>query len=166
MAKTSLLVRILRFGAWWYFVSGIICFIVGLGFAASTAIFLARSNSTAGKVVRFEEQENSDHDGVNYAPVFSFVANDGKLYTIQSGVATNPPGFEEGQNVSVLYIKGNPGSARLNSFWQLWFVTVICCSIGIVFALISSLVLYFTQKYVKKSVSSAPPPLATQSQAN
>ena len=151
MAKTSLLVRILRFGGWWFLIAGLITFAVGLGFAAWTSAFLARSTSTTGKVVHLDEQIDSENNSVNYAAVFSFVAEDGKPYTIRSGVATNPPGFEEGQDVSVLYIKSNPANAKLNAFWQLWFATVLCCALGVFHILFGALLLYFTRKYVKKS---------------
>jgi Protein of unknown function (DUF3592) len=166
MAKTSLIVRILRFVGWWLLVGGLTTFVIGLGFAVSTTIFLARSGSTTGRVIRFEEQVDSENQSVNYAPVFTFSADDGKTYTFRSGVATNPPEFDEGQNVSVLYIKGNPTDARINAFWQLWFVTVICCALGFFHTLIGFLFLFFTRKYVKKGAPSVPPPIVAQSQLN
>ena len=71
---------------------------------------------------------------VNSAPTFTFKAVNGAAYSVTSGVASNPPSFEVGERVRIRYIRSNPKSAEIDSFWQLWFVAVVCSGLGIFFA--------------------------------
>ena len=106
---------------------------IGAGWAIYVEIFLHRSVAADGSVVGLVPVQNQDDGQMNYAPTFTFTAADGKLYTLTSGTASNPPGFTVGQPVKVLYIKGDPSGAKLDTFWQLWFIPVVFESLGVVF---------------------------------
>jgi Protein of unknown function (DUF3592) len=124
--------------------TGALCLVVGAGFAIETATFILRATHAAATVVRLDEQ--TDNDGnLNYAPVFAYTASDQRQYTVRSIVATNPPGFEIGESISVLYLPSNPAHARISSFWQLWFVAFILGVIGIAHGLIGGCLAWFTR---------------------
>ncbi len=120
----SILVR-----AWLY--GGVASLAVGCGFGVYTTIWLHRSTVTKGTIISLLPVSNRENNTTNYAPVFAFTAKDGQTYKVTSGVATNPPGFEIGQHVSVLYILAKPDSAKLDSFWQLWFVSIVVVGLGL-----------------------------------
>ena len=124
--------------------SGAVCLVVGAGFAIETTAFVLRATHTSATIMRFEEQTNDDGD-VNYAPVFTYTASDRKQYTVRSIVATNPPGFEIGESIKVLYLPSNPAGARISSFWQLWFVTFSLGVTGIALGLIGACLAWFTR---------------------
>jgi len=93
-----LLVRVRRRAARSLLVPGLACALVGLGFAISNAEFISTSVETSGQIARL------------VPIVFTFRAANGLVYTITSKTAsTNPPQFDVGESVRVLY---NP-DARL-----------------------------------------------------
>jgi hypothetical protein len=153
MAKAGFRRRVLRFLRWWLLVGGLSAIAVGAGFAAYTGIFLLRSVATKGTIVRLEPVPDEENGGVNYAPVFSFRSEDGQIHTIQSGVASSPPGFDEGDVVRVLYVKSNPDSAKIDSFLQLWSVATICCGLGLLFGVPGYLLFRNEQKRKRRALA-------------
>lgn len=73
----------------------------------------------------------TDDDGVFYAPVFNFVVPHGRTYTIASYTGSNPPDFKIGKRVNVLYEKGNPENAKINSVGQLWLIEIVFGIMGL-----------------------------------
>lgn len=127
--------------------------VVGSGFAIETTIFILRSKHATASIVRLEEQ--TDNDGnVNYAPVFTFTASNSRQYTVRSIVATNPPGFEVGESADILYVPSKPSGARIASFWQMWFVSVLLGIIGVVNGFVGACFAYFARE--RKSVQAVP----------
>jgi Protein of unknown function (DUF3592) len=153
MKKPGVLLKLLRFLSWYLLIGGSAVFVVGLGFAAETAIFLIRSTAVTGAIIRFEPIEDHEDGTINYAPVFSFKAEDEKTYTVQSGVATNPPAFEEGQRVQVLYLPSNPSGARIASFFQLWFVSFVCSGLGVFFGVPGYLLVRLDRRRRRRAVN-------------
>ncbi|WP_058189076.1 DUF3592 domain-containing protein [Terracidiphilus gabretensis] len=135
---------------------GCCLFLVGIGFGVYTRIFIAQSIATTGKVIRLEAQTDSENHTVNYAPVFSFVAEDGKNYTVHASAASNPPEFEEGQGVNVRYIPSNPMRASIDSGTQLWLNSLVFGVVGAVFALIGYLLLRHMQRHRNRVVQDVP----------
>ena len=128
-----LIKTIVRFGCRAWLVCGLCCLAVGLGFGVYNAIFLIRAVSAKGTIVGLNPVTNQEDGALNYAPVFKFIAEDGRTYTVTASFATNPPSFTVGQDIRVLYIKTNPAGAKLGYFWQLWFVAILCAGLGIFF---------------------------------
>ena len=123
------------FGTIWLII-GLIAIAVGAGFAIHTQLFLSSSIAATGIVQSLVEQPGQQNMSSSYAPVFTFTAQDTQTYTITSHIASNPPGYTVGQQVKVLYQANDPSAARLDSFFQLWFVPLICSGIGVPFSLI------------------------------
>jgi hypothetical protein len=148
--------RLLWRGSRWLLFGGLCALAVGVGFAVNTSLFLLRSVAADGTIVRLDAVPDQENGSLNYAPVFAFTAQDGQTYTVRSGVASNPPEFTEGQAVSVLYIRTNPGGAKVASFLQLWFVALLCSGLGLFFSGPGYLLLRYERRHRRQAVSFAP----------
>jgi hypothetical protein len=126
-----LIMRILWVFCRAWLLGGLGAIAVGLGFGIYNIVFLSRSVSAMGTVERLTPVVDQDDGTINYAPVFTFTAQDGHLYTVTEALASNPPGFTVGQVVRVLYLKTNPAGAKLGYFWELWFDTILCAGLGL-----------------------------------
>ncbi len=129
-----------------WLVCGLGALATGCGFAIYRSVWLFRAVSTKGTIVSVSEIPNPQDNAVNYAPTFTFKAADGGTYAVTSGVATNPPSFEVGEEVRIRYIRSNPRSAEIDSFWQLWLVPVVCGGLGIFFAGAGYLLLQYERR--------------------
>ena len=81
-------------------------------------------------VVSLLPQPQEEDGSIDFAPVFRFVAQDGRAFTVKSDVASKPPEFVIGQAVPVVYQVKHPDEARIQSFLQLWFQPVMFGSVG------------------------------------
>jgi len=150
MAQRSILWQIVRFIRIVLLVSTSCCVVLCIGFAIYTAVFLGTAQKATGKVVQLNERYNSSAEAVEYAPVFSFAAQDGKTYTVSSSTASNPSGFAVGDSVTVLYSKSNPEGARIASFLQLWLVPMVLAIIGVVHGLIAGFLFFLERRKNRK----------------
>ena len=66
-----------------------------------------------------------------YIPVFEYRLPEGRPLYYRSPVASNPPAYDVGQTVVMLYLPKNPAKVKVNSFTGLWLVTVICAVLGV-----------------------------------
>lgn len=94
--------------------------------------------------------EDRENDTTNYAPVFEFVAADGRTYTVTSGTASNPPAYGTGEIVRVLYLPHSPTHARLKGVMQLWLFPLISGPLGAFYALIGGVLLWFDRRYQRR----------------
>jgi len=98
------------FGGWFMVFLSSPLLISSLVIFVRTELFLHRSISAGGNVIRLV----ADHgETVHYAPVFEYTAQDGRAFTIQSTAYSAPPEFGVGEKVRVLYDKDHPESARI-----------------------------------------------------
>jgi len=100
----------------------------------STSSFIERATETKGTVIDLVASRSSD--STSYYPVVVFEDASGRQIKFQSGSGSNPPSFNRGERVSVLYEPAAPESARINSFFSLWGVAVIVGGMGLVFGLV------------------------------
>ena len=147
--------RLIRFAGRVWLGGGIACLLLSVGFSIYTRIFISNAERSSGTILRLVPIADKEDGAVNYAPVFTFAADDGKIYTITSDTSTNPPEFEVGQSVPVLYSKGNPAGAKLSSFGQLWIDTVVSASLGAVFTTLGGFFVW-TELRSKRFTSAVP----------
>jgi hypothetical protein len=82
-------------------------------YAFSNDLALSRSGqSTTGIVVSLHESYSEDRSCCVYTPVVEF-DHSGQTYTFQSSLATSPPRYQVGEQVSVLYHPDNPELADI-----------------------------------------------------
>jgi hypothetical protein len=144
MNETPLRRRILQILHWSLLIPGLMVFCVGIAYAIYIEVFIQRSITTNGTIVRL--QVDSQGGRTDYAPVFSFVAEDRSSYTVISGTESNPPAFTVGQPVRVIYLENNPATARLDTFLDLWFFPSVSCGLGFLFAAASFLLRLVEQR--------------------
>ena len=95
-----------------------------------TIVFLRTARRAPGRVVRHEPSSNSDGQRM-FIPVFEYRLPEGRPLYYRSPVASNPPAYDVGQTVEMLYLPKNPARVKVNSFTGLWLVTAICAVLGV-----------------------------------
>tara|TARA_B100000809_G_C15037492_1_gene494299 strand:+ start:388 stop:1086 length:699 start_codon:yes stop_codon:yes gene_type:complete len=99
--------------------------------ALNTSNFLKAATAGAGEVIDLVE---SVSDGsTTYAPVVRFATSNGQEYEFKSNTSSNPPSYNIGESVEVLYIHSSPSDAKINGFFSLWGVSIISGILGAVF---------------------------------
>jgi hypothetical protein len=110
--------------------------VVAAALGWQTESFIRSSLAVDGTVVELYAHRPG-HGSDTYAPVFTYTADDGQTYRVTSRISSNPPAFAPGQHVRVLFLKGQPGTARIGSFKQLWTAAFTCGIVGAVFSCVS-----------------------------
>ncbi|MFD5737851.1 DUF3592 domain-containing protein [Streptomyces sioyaensis] len=112
---------------------GAIFLVLGLVMAGVSASFLSDAKRTRGSVVALEWREDDhgeDRTPVAY-PVVEFTSADGMPRQFQSSTGSNPPSYEKGERVEVLYRADSPKDARINGFASLWLLPLIFGGTGL-----------------------------------
>ncbi len=76
-------------------------------------------NRAEATVAELERVKSSDSSGQTWRPVFALPV-EGKVYTIRSSSSSNPPAYQVGEKVEMLYPAENPQEAVTNTFWGLY----------------------------------------------
>ncbi len=122
---------------------------LALFFWLRTRAFLGTAEKAQGTVIRMVYTRDSDGGG-GYSPVYSFRTISGQTIEIHDNMSSNPPQFKEGQIIDVLYDPQNPNKARINKWFNLYFVPLLLGFLGLIFGgvgiaiLASSLFKYFS----------------------
>lgn len=94
-------------------------------YAAYTSWALEQNGKvTTGIVVEMEDSSDGDGGCCVYSPVIEFEAN-GQTWTIESNNASDPPAYEVGDEVSILYDPANPETAQINKWTERWLMPAI-----------------------------------------
>ena len=80
----------------------------------------------------------------SFYPRFTFSLSDGTGVEIASNVGTNPPDFEVGQQVPVVYEASNPRTAKIATTFQIYGFSIV---VGIVLIAFGFLARFLRQKY-------------------
>jgi hypothetical protein len=115
---------------------GALLLVIGLFFFLRTRNFLGKALMAKGTVVQMVYRQNSSADsnsGGGYAPVYQFETAEKQRVVKQDGLATNPPRYEVGQTIDILYDPGNPQKAYVNRWMNLYFVPALLGGLGLIF---------------------------------
>ncbi len=104
---------------------------VGLAAAISDWRFAKDAVRAQGFVTGFANSRSSD--STTYAPIVIYRDRTGTIYRFRGKVASNPPAFDMQESVDVLYRPERPGAARIDSFGQRHFLSLIFGGFGLVF---------------------------------
>ena len=121
---------------------GGLLFAIGAFLFIRTRLFLGRAQEVKGTVIRMVYSHSSDGGG-GYSPVYQFRTIEGQVIEKQDHLSTNPPMFQEGQQIDVLYDPANPQGARIKKFWSLYFASILLSGMGIIFGGIGIVLLIF-----------------------
>ncbi|MER5257052.1 DUF3592 domain-containing protein [Streptomyces sp. NPDC002855] len=121
---------------------GALFLVVGLVLAGKSVAFQSDAERAPGTVVALEWRNDSsgasrkqrENDEPAAYPVVEFTSADGTPRTFRSSTGTNPPAYEEGEKVEVLYRADSPEDARIKGFASLWLLPLIFGGIGLVMA--------------------------------
>jgi len=115
----------------------------GAVFTYAQFSFLGRSIRTRGTVVDIVwESIAEDGETSTYGfPVIEFKDPQGSSIIYARGRAgSNPPDFQVGDMVDILYDPTKPQYVQIDTFWDFWEGTIIAFVLGIAFILVSLLV--------------------------
>jgi len=128
-----------------FFLIGLVLLVAGLLSYNFTQKFITNSEVTTGTVIDLvrgtSDSDNSGTVTYIYYPVVQFKTNNGSVIEFKSSVGSNPPSARKGDQVQVRYPEQDPYKARIDSFMQLWFVSIIVGGLGVVFAGIGRMML-------------------------
>ncbi|MBM3617485.1 MAG: DUF3592 domain-containing protein [Alphaproteobacteria bacterium] len=125
--------------------AGVIFLLVGfaLGFLtwylyADTRTFLETAVTAQGEVVsfdrRFDATSRNRDRGDTYYPVLAFTASNGTKVRFTANQGSNPPAYQVGEHVEVLYDAINPQNARMGGFAGLWLGIIASGVMAVIFA--------------------------------
>jgi hypothetical protein len=80
--------------------------------------------TTTGTVVDLNESSDPEGSCCTYSPVIEFTVN-GKPYIFTGDNATNPPAYQVGEEVEILYDPANPDTAQINKWTERWLMPII-----------------------------------------
>lgn len=104
----------------------------------NTRQFLQSARHAEGEVIQLVESRSSNSSSYTYAPRVTFVDDAGENHVFTSGTSSNPPSYDVGERVDVLYEAGKASSAKLNGTFSLWGGAIILGIMGGVFTLIGA----------------------------
>ena len=109
--------------------------LIGVFLFIRTRIFIGKAQEAKGTVIQmvYSRTSSSSGSGGGYAPVYQFRTLDGQTIMIHDSLSSNPPRFQVGQEIDVLYESGNPQKARINKWMNLYFVPVLLGGMGLIF---------------------------------
>lgn len=127
----------------------VIFLLVGIGLLATatrhglhTRVFLDKAREAAGEVVALEEEPAMEAgDSRTYRPVVSYATGSGQRVRFSSMAHSNPPEYELGASVRVLYDPERPHEARIRSFTELWMPLLLLGGLGGIFTALGAAIL-------------------------
>lgn len=101
--------------------------------------FEATASKAEGTVVELALRESRDSDGRRgdtYCPVVRYRTAAGREIEFVSRTCSQPPAYDVGERVRVLYRPDKPYGASLDGFAERWLGTLVLGGIGLIFSLI------------------------------
>ena len=97
--------------------------------------------TTTGTVVRLEESDSAEGGCCVYSPVIEFTASDDQKYTFEGGNASDPPAYDVGEMVNIIYDPKEPDTAQINKWTERWLFPILIIPAMTLTALIVNIVL-------------------------
>lgn len=132
-------------------------FVVGLGLLAGTGYlthsqyqFIQRSIKTTGTVVELETSTSRDSDSgrlkTYYHPIVEFQTSTSNTVRFRGDVGSHPSSYDQGEHVPVRYLPNQPQAAKLDTFFQLWFLPIILGFMGSLCTVLCGFFLWMARK--------------------
>jgi len=120
---------------------GVVMWILAMLIEVRTVALHLSAQKAQGGVA--ENRESTDSDSTFYYPVVEFSTPDGQRHRFISSVGSSPPSFEVGQRVPVLYRKGTPEDASIDTFGEQHGAALFWSTFGLFFILPGAIPAYF-----------------------
>src|SRR5262245_19726332 len=119
----------------WIAIVTAIFFLVGLAMLVKTVSVvndrrheIATATRRDGVVIDLIASHDSESE--TYHPRVRFMTANGEAVEFTGSVGSDPPGFDIGEQVTVLYDAANPNDSRIDAFFQLWFAPLMLGVLG------------------------------------
>ena len=96
--------------------------------------FLSRAETVTGTVVDLDLSSDADNTNT-YCPVVEFTTKAGEPVRYYGSVCSNPPSYDIGAQVEVLYDPQDITSVQMTGFWGNYTGAVVLSCIGVPFLL-------------------------------
>lgn len=119
-----------------FFSIGIVLLAVAFLIYNGTASFRREALSAPGTVIDLTLERSSTSSGSSsssYYPIVEFRTEGGETIRFRGSTGSNPPSFRKGQQVTIRYRPGEPYTAKIDTFGQMWLGVIITGSIGVPF---------------------------------
>lgn len=103
---------------------GLVMLLLASYFYSAERNFVKHGIRTEGTVSELDADRDSDGD-LHYYPIVTFTTLQGQTVTFRSRTGSNPPAYEVGERIGVVYDPANPQGARHTGWFSLWGVTFI-----------------------------------------
>jgi len=115
-----------------YLTLGLGCIVICIFVSFSTFSFLENASSANGKVVELIKKHSSKS---SLYPKIEFKDLNGNsiVFTSNFGISPSINTYQKGDVVKVLYQSDLPDSAKVNSFFSLWGISLLLFIVGSVF---------------------------------
>src|SRR3972149_9257876 len=117
--------------------------LIGVVLFIRTRTYISQAQRVKGTVIKMVY---STSNGGGYAPVYQFTTLDGQNIVKKDNLSSNPPQFQVGQEIDVLYESGNPQKARINKWLNLYFLPAFLGGMGLIFGGVG-IAIVFTQVF-------------------
>ena len=111
-----------------------------------TRQFMSGALIAEGTVTDLSESIDPDDNSSTWYPIVQFTARNDQEVEFRSNIGSNPPSFEIGDIVEVAYQPDNVESARVNTFGQLWTMSLILGFLSTIFGCFSFAFWYTNRK--------------------
>ena len=115
---------------WIVFALGCVALTVALASSGYMRYFTSIAQRATGVVREMHKKIDKDDKSQTYAPIFEFKDADGVQRVVSSDFYSYPPEFHVGDGVEILYLKNDPQSARINTYWQIWGISTVGAILG------------------------------------
>ncbi len=122
----------------------------------TTQRFLAKASAADGVVVKVDKVVDHQWTGSGdrqryeevtlYYPVVRFVTASGQVVQYTDDLGEDPPAYQVGDSVRVLYDPANPQKARLDTSLSRWLDAAVPTIIGLVILVVSVVILLFSRE--------------------
>lgn len=102
--------------------------------------FLDRATVADGVVSGMES--HSSKNGSTYYPVVTYQDSEGQEHTLASQIGSSSPAYDVGETVKVRYESGNPATAVIDSFLEMWGIITVLVGISAIFLAIGIGIIY------------------------
>ena len=114
---------LLKYIAGTMIMAGSICAMVALASWFVGWQFVRSASRADGRIIQMLER-GGEH-GKLHAPVFTFRDASGTEHTVHSDSASDPPEYQAGDTVHILYSPTNPQNAKIDRFSSLWGLPLV-----------------------------------------
>src|SRR5262245_54857012 len=132
-------------------VVGVLCLLIGLGglvaagsMAVTSIRFKTTAEKTVGTIAKLERRTHTTttrrgrtgQTTTTWAPVFEFADTSGATQRVTSSYSTSDTSRKVGDTVPVLYLRGAPQGARIDSFASFWLGPLLCLLGALLFSVL------------------------------